>query len=285
MPALDILVQDSLSDALLADERNSSIASFITHEACKQFYNTYKSKWIPTSFIEFYFEEYKRYDFMSKNYLTPFFKKYSADDIPAIVENYYNEFYSVIKRKSNKKDQLCYYIVNNYYLQANLHDPDLLGEYDPDLYKNLGQIAKHMENHDELVTIQETYEYFMLKKIVLSHDFKKSMAKRINTESQSKVEPAISNPTLVGEQSDMPKQKGKVVKLYFPRLSLPSPYPILNEKSRINSEHRVKKFMSNDIQIKFINKYRFNGVKYKMGFIEKRKAAQKRPRRKFDFDF
>ena len=33
------------------------------------------------------------------------------------------------------------------------------------------------------------------------------------------------------------------------------------------------------------HEYKFNGVKYTVSFIEKRKAAKKPKKRKFDFDF
>ena len=90
---------------------------------------------------------------------------------------------------------------------------------------------------------------------------------------------------LVGTQTEVPNQKGKVVKVFFPKLNLPSPYPILNEKSRVNSEHRVNSILRADKQIKLTNKYKFNGVQYTVSFIEKRKAANKPTKRKFDFDF
>ncbi len=282
MQNLDIINEEG--STLLHTYTNSNIASFITHEACKKYFETFNSQWVPISFIEFYFEEYKRYDFMSKEFLTPFFKLYHTDDIPDIIQNYYNSHYSVIKRKMNKQEEIHYYIENNYFLNCDLHHSNVLGDFDPDLYRNLGFIAKHINNSDEMVTLKETYEYYMLKKTIISQDNKKNKA---NTQT---VDPLVLeekriNTQLVGSKSEIPNQKGKIVKLFFPRFNLPSPYPILLDKSRINSTHRAKRFVRVDEQIDIINTLQFVGVKYTVGFIEKRNAAKKPAKRKFDFDF
>ena len=104
-------------------------------------------------------------------------------------------------------------------------------------------------------------------------------------EGATEIKKDPSNVILEGTKTELPQQSGKVVKVFFPKLSLPSPYPILLDKSRINSDHRAKKFARTDKQVKIINNHQFNGVKYKLAFIEKRKAAKKPARRKFDFDF
>lgn len=285
---IDSITMD-IPDTLLSSQININIANFITHEACRKYYDIYQNAWVPLSFIEFIFDEYRRVDFMSPIYLTPFFAVYTPDDLPAIIESYYNSEYCLIKRKSNRKDEVCYLIDDLEYLDINLSSKDVLGVYSPELYSNLGNISSHLEKSDELLTTREIYETFMMKKIVLAHTKKieKKLESQIpnmaTTNNGNRVHKA--DTTLIGEKSEVPQLKGKVVKIYFPKLLLPSAYPTLMESSRINSSYRVKLFLSPAKEISLINKYKFNAVKYKTGFIEKRKAAKKPSKPKFDFDF
>jgi len=281
------LLQETEESTLLHTYTNANIANFITHEACQKYFNKYKNCWIPSSFIEFYFEEYRRYDFMSPEYLTPFFELYHTDDISDIIENYYYSHYSLIKKKMNKSDELHYLIdTESYYFDSILYEHNILGAFDESLYNNLGFISKHINNSDELLTIKEHYEYYMLKKIILSQDEKKTLTIKTGIkEPITTIIPKKEDAELVGLTASLPKQSGKVNKLFFPKFILPSAYPILVDKSRINSTHRAKKILKADKQINIINKKQFNAVKYSVGFIEKRMAAKKSVKKKFDFDF
>jgi len=283
----NIILEDEYESPILNSFENINIANFIIHEACKSYYSNFNKKWVPLSFINFYFEEYKRYEFLSPNYLVPFFKLYKEVDVPALIDNYYQAQYNIIVSKRTIKSQLHYLVEDNYYLHVNLADKNVLGIFDPKLYKNLDLITQHLSNSDELVSLQDNYEYYLLKQYVINSD-KNAKLNKAQTKAAiqtSEDNTTITNEVLVGTQTDLPKQKGKVFKMFFPKLNLPSPYPILNNKSRINSEHRSKKFAKVDKQIEIINHYKFNGVKYNVSFIEKRKAAKKPPKRKFDFDF
>ena len=215
---------NDLEPSLLDSQRNINIANFIVHESCQKYYNIYKSQWVPISFIEFMFEEYKRYEFISTGFLKPFFETYTPDDTTAIVENYYNSNYSLIKKKANRNDEVCYFIETRFYIEAKLSDINLLGRFDPELYKNLDHISSHMEKSDEILSLREIYENFMMRKIVLSR--KSKITPAANTTAATATESPkedLTNKVLVGSQTDMPNQKGKVVKLFFPKLSLPSP--------------------------------------------------------------
>ena len=280
----DFIDDNEYESPLLNTVRNANIANLIIHEACQTYYNIYKSTWIPLSFIDFFFEEFKRYDFMGKTFLEPFFKIYQEVDTLSLVDNYTHCHYSVIVGKKNKNNELHYKIVNNDYLQCEMYKQEYLGMFDPALYKELEFITKHLNGGDELVTTKETYEYFMLKRYVLDKDRKVEL-KEAQQKAIQEIKNDSSNIVLEGSKTELPQQTGKVVKVFFPKLSLPSPYPVLLDKSRINSDHRAKKFARTDKQVKIINQHHFNGVKYKLAFIEKRKAAKKPAKRKFDFDF
>ena len=280
-----ILEDEEYESPLLGTMRNANIANFIIHEACKKYFNLIKRKWLPLSFIDFYFEEYKRYSHMSPTFLKPFFEIYHEIDTLSLVENYYHCQYSAILGKRKIKSEQHYLLEDNYYINCNIADNDILGLFDPQLYSDLGKVSKHLESSDELVSIKENYEYFLLKRHILDEDRKVELKKAQEKAIVEAKKEEINSPILVGSQTYIPKQKGKIVKVFFPKLNLPSPYPILNEKSRINSDHKAKSVLKADKQIKLINKHKINGVKYSISFIEKRKAAKKPQKRKFDFDF
>ena len=274
--------ESEYSSPILEDLRLTNISNFIIHEACKTYFKNFNSKWIPASFINFYFEEYKRYSLLPNTFLTKFFEVYQDIDIPSLVDNYYHWHYSVIVAKKNTKTETLYLMQNSYYLNYDLHEPTVLGMFDQKLYGELGNFCEHFKNSDELVSVKENYEYYMLKKIVLQSKVKIEITP---AQKEALEQEKINNTVLVGEQTEVPEQKGKVVKIFFPKLTLPSPYPILLDKSRINSEHRIKHILRADRQLDLICKYKFNGVKYTVAFIEKRKVAKKKTKRKFDFDF
>lgn len=287
---------------LLANQRNVTIGNYIVHRACQLYFFNFHKKLMPMSFVEFYFSEFKRYDTFSVNPLLDFFKVYKPINIPEIIENYEYNFFSLITDKRKRGEEVHYKLSNSSYMYLNLSDKSMFGDYDPELYTNLDNIAKRIAESDELMSIRDLYEAFMIRKVVLARSSRRKMGSANNPKVSAvvgagggTVEPAIkdqqqtaqtiTDDMLIGSESNLPNQHGRVVRMYFPRLSLPSPYPILQDKSRINSEHRAKKFMSTDREVLLLNRVKFKQVKYKTGFIEKRKAAQKAPKRKFDFDF
>ena len=79
-------VESELS--LLSLQNNINISNFIIHEACKTYHSLYQNKWIPLSFIEFFFEEYKLYGQNKSSHLDQFFAMYSQADLTDIVSFY-----------------------------------------------------------------------------------------------------------------------------------------------------------------------------------------------------
>lgn len=271
---------------------NTSIANFICHDAVRTYYEIYQNIWIPESFFKFYINECKKYSFTSTNDIRSFFKIYKDADLYPIIMHYMNSDFSLLNRKRQRNGENIFRIDTELeYLNVSLGDDLVYGKYDKDLYTALQNISNHMHGGDELVSTKELYEKFLLKEYLTSG--KQSQAKIGNSavskvfgENQPTQQPeAKKSQVLISEKIDLPKQKGKVVKMFFPRLTLPSSYPMSLEKSRVNSEVTVNKFMSIDDQVTLINHYKFNAVKYHQSFIDKRKAAQKPAKKKIDFDF
>ena len=105
---------------------------------------------------------------------------------------------------------------NSYYLNYDLHEPTVLGMFDQKLYGELGNFCEHFKNSDELVSVKENYEYYMLKKIVLQSKVKIEITP---AQKEALEQEKINNTVLVGEQTEVPEQKGKVVKIFFPKLT------------------------------------------------------------------
>lgn len=292
-----IQIIDDITPTIFDTFTGVAISNFFCHETVKSFYNIYKETWIPESFFEFSFAEFQKYSFTSTNEIREYFKLYKKDNITSIIVNYMNSAFSLINRKRTRNGEPIYRITNELgLLDISLADEGAYGTFDKNLYSALENIAKHVRGGDELVTTKDLYEKFMLRKYLTSSSFKlakdgtvskafASTEKALGANNQKQqTEPKV-NKVLVSEKIDLPKQKGKVVKMFFPRLSLPSTYPTSQEKSRVNTEKTVRRFMNIDDQVALINHYKFNAVKYHQSFIDKRKAAQKTQKKVFDFDF
>ena len=272
-------------DDVLTDENAIKISSYITHEACRLYHQHFHNNQVPLTFIEFIFNEYKRYPYPSSSVLQEYFNNHNDDKLEIIVDTYAEEVYSVVVKKSKKPHDIYYKTNQNVYSQISIADSNFIDFTDKEISTSLNQVTHHLNNSDEILTLPELYDNYLMKKELkqLTNQHLLNKPEKYNPEIPVESE---EDTYLVGESTDLPNQKGKVVKVFFPKLTLPSPYPITaQDKSRINSDHRAKSFVKIDTQVQLMNKHKINGVKYKQAFIDKRKAAQKPPKRKFDFDF
>ena len=279
-----IYISDDEKETVLSTFENANIADFVCHEACKQYISIYRNRKIPLSYFEFMFDEFQKHSFASIKPVINFFDIYKSEDILSILENYMNNTFTLIQSKQEKHNKIYFILKKDQSLEISLSDQNVYGKNNPQLYKSLDAIRAHIENGDEMLSKKDLYERFMLRRYLVEH-FSSSLEKLETSENRASNANNISEQLLVGQATQLPDQKGKVVKMFFPKLSLPSAYPSSQEKSRVNSDYRVKKLMKVDNQITLINKYKFNNVKYKASFIEKRKLAQKPKKKKFDFDF
>lgn len=284
-----IQIIDDIKPSLFSSFKNVAISNYITHESVKTYHEVYNKTWIPESFIEFTFEEYKKYAFHSTKDIQEFFRLYSDSEISLILTNYMNSEFSIINKKRSRSGEHVYH-VDTFLGNQNLSlgDPNVNGYTNKSLYTALNNISHHIKNSDELVSIKELYEKFSLKRYLKTTEVEKqsSITPKASKVAQNEIKKETST-VLVGEKSTIPVQKGKVTKMFFPKLNLPSAFPTSQEKSRVNSEKTVRRFMKTDNQVALINKYQFNTVKYHTSFIDKRKHAQnkKSTKRKLDFDF
>lgn len=269
----------------LNNETKIKISSYITHEACRLYHEHFHNNIVPLTFIEFIFNEYKRYPYSSSPTLQEYFDNHKDTSIEPIIDSYADEVYTVINKKIKKTHETYYKTSQNVYSQISIADSSFIDFMDKDVSKTLNNVTTHLNNSDELLSLPELYDNYLMKKELKQLTNQHLLSKPEKYSPEIPIE-SEEDTYLVGESTDLPNQKGKVVKVFFPKLTLPSPYPITaQDKSRINSEHRAKTFIKIDRQVQLMNKHKINGVKYKQAFIDKRKAAQKPTKRKFDFDF
>lgn len=293
--AKTIKIIDDMKPSLFSDFKFIAISNFICHESTKTHFKLYKKLWVPETFFEFAFNEYKKYAFSATPEIKEYFKLYSDAEISSVLTNYMNSEITIIDKKKSKDGEHLYHVnKDNEYLEISLGDNEIFGFTDKKLYSALNNISNHINERDELVSIKDLYEKFLLKKYIRTselHSFELKNIKAVNRAGSQieRVQTSVNknNEVLVGEKSLVPSQKGKVVKMFFPKLALPSAYPNSQEKSRVNSERKISHLMKTDKQVALINKYKFNAVSYSRAFIEKRKFVQKdKPnKKKFDFDF
>lgn len=292
MPEIDINVINDLEEGLLTTYTRANIADYITHEACKTYYNLYNKVYIPSSFIKFFYNEYKNYVYFANNEIKKFFKLYKDEDIQMIVFNYKKDQFSLIDKQKTKNDDIYYHINVSNNLNINFADEYIYGYTNPELYKSLYRISNHIDNSDELLDKKELYQQYMMKE-ALKTDYRKSKPVKVvknntrptNTANTTQSSSGGAAPKLMGKTIELPKQDGKVAKIFFPRLNLPTSYPTSQTVSKINVKVKLGKLSKTDQTIKLINQYKFNGVKYSQKFIDKRKAAFQPPKKKFNFDF
>ncbi len=277
---------DNQEETLLSTFVNANIAEFICHEGFREYYNLYKKTWVPESYIEFTFEEYKKYASISGQDLKHFFSLYKKEDVRALIEYYLNSAFAIVDKKRERGDENYYLVSNAKYADVMLSNEGVYGKNDIGLYSMLEKVATHMVNNDENTSRKELYERYMLKNY-LKNNLKTFAAERHTNRatSTSQTQNKHSDQVLVGNSIDVPKLGGKISKLFFPKLSLPGAFPVSFEKSRINSNYRAHKFMASDREVTLVTQHKFNNVKYKKSFIEKRKAAMKPQRKNFKFDF
>ena len=266
---------------LMSDDNTTAIIVLIEN-ACAQYQKNFNKKHVPFSYIEFFMEEYLKYSNMFNVQLKQFFNKFNGLNISTedLIIRYTQSFYAQHSGINVTKEE--------HYLQfAHLITPTFANEMKnvdntniSSLTENILSICNKIEDSDELVSVIELYERFMIAKYVKDYNFIIKKQKTVETDSNKK-----ASMTLVGASlQDNYQSSGKITKIIIPKLSLPSLYPFTPDQSRIDNTKRVKLLCSPAKQIVFINKKKIVAVKYSTNFIDKRNKKVK-PKKMFDFDF
>lgn len=260
---------------------NMMVIATIFQRAISKYVSFYHKKEIPLSFVEFYINEIRNYDYMfrkeTKVFFDAFDKKIPKFDVMA--EIYKKSYFSQVKKIKMINGEK-YLIVPS--LVLNDYTADIINTSSKDVadtVSNIMKITEHINHSDEIVDYNKCYESFIISKVIKATEFKEYSGKSKvilnifdNTESESTISAARKAERLTGERLNLSKQKGKVTKLVIPKLKLPTVYPKTVTFNRFNSEYHVRNFVSASRQILILNDLKINGVSYNESFVEKRKA-------------
>ena len=260
---------------------NMMVIATIFQRAISKYVSIYHKKEIPLSFVEFYINEIRNYDYMFRKETKVFFDAFDKK-IPkfeVMAEIYRKSYFSQVKKIKIINGEK-YLIVPS--LILNDYTSDIINTSSKDVadtVSNIMKITEHINHSDEIVDYNKCYEAFIISKVIKATEFKEYIGKSKvvlnifdNSESESTISATRKAERLTGERLNLSKQKGKVTKLVIPKLKLPTVYPKTVTFNRFNSEYHVRNFVSASRQILILNDLKINGVSYSEAFVEKRKA-------------
>ncbi len=288
MIANQIYLVDLPSDeTFLSEDNNLLIITAIFQQAIEKHLSIYHERKIPLSFIEFYINEIKNYEYLFRIQTREFFERFNniAPNLE-IIANVYNKSYFAQSTKIEHIEDEIYLILERDEIIDYVSD--IINTSEKDIVSavtNILQITNHINNSDEIIPFYEIYENYMISKLIRRSEFNKYHGKsrfilNIHDNSESpEIKSAVKKAErLTSERINLAKQKGKVTKIVIPKLKLPSSYPKTVEFNRFNSKYKVNNFISASRQILILNDLKVNGVAYSSNFVEKRKAINQNNR-------
>lgn len=288
MIANQIYLIDLPSDeTFLSEDNNLLIITAIFQQAIEKHLSIYHERKIPLSFIEFYINEIKNYEYLFRIQTREFFERFNniAPNLE-IIANVYNKSYFAQSTKIEHIEDEIYLILERDEIIDYVSD--IINTSEKDIVSavtNILQITNHINNSDEIIPFYEIYENYMISKLIRRSEFNKYHGKsrfilNIHDNSESpEIKSAVKKAErLTSERINLAKQKGKVTKIVIPKLKLPSSYPKTVEFNRFNSKYKVNNFISASRQILILNDLKVNGVAYSSNFVEKRKAINQNNR-------
>lgn len=288
MIANQIYLVDLPSDeTFLSEDKNLLIITAIFQQAIEKHLSIYHERKVPLSFIEFYINEIKNYEYLFRIQTREFFERFNniAPNLE-IIANVYNKSYFAQSTKIEHIEDEIYLILERDEIIDYVSD--IINTSEKDIVSavtNILQITNHINNSDEIIPFYEIYENYMISKLIRRSEFNKYHGKsrfilNIHDNSESpEIKSAVKKAErLTSERINLAKQKGKVTKIVIPKLKLPSSYPKTVEFNRFNSKYRVNNFISASRQILILNDLKVNGVAYSSNFVEKRKAINQNNR-------
>lgn len=276
-------------ETFLSSSKNIMIIATVFQQAIGKFLDIYdKSKQIPLTFIEFYFNEIRNYDYMFRKQVKEFYETYDRvmPNFHIIAEIYVKSFYSQCTKIKNKFGQK--FLIMN---KDGLHDyiDDMVASSSKDIVSaitNLKKITEHINHSDEIIPFHKNYENYMISEIIKKAEFAEKYqgkSKVILNIFDNTAKPHVVAATkhaerLTSERINVSSKRGKVTKIVIPKLKLPTAYPKTVTFNRFNSAFKARNFISASRQILILNDMKINGVAYSTNFVEKRKALNEATR-------
>lgn len=281
----DIIFDD---DGISAEADNAGLLLIAT--ACDVFSRNFKSKDIPFSFVDFFIDEISNYSDSFNDYINAFINFYKRNQkLDLYINMYAISGFSIVKGIVTKNGYKYLQLEKNahFYLDLIIKNPRTKIELES--AKQIKQAYEDYKKCDEIKTISELYDNYLIQKFVENFNNIQKTDKKLQLKTKqegSTIPPESLDQTFIGKKNELPSQKGRVVQVNIPKFNLPLAYPIDLNNSRILSEYHVKNPVRADNMIKFLSKHRISAVGFTVGFVQKRKKlAKKKKIDKFDFDF
>jgi hypothetical protein len=269
-------------ETFLSSSKNIMVISTIFQQAIRQFVSIYSKKEVPLTFLQFYINEIRNYNYMFRKQTKDFFELYDrmTPNFDIMAEIYTKSYYSqatCVKTIRGEK----YLILKD--LDIIDYSDDMQEASDKEIVSsitNIMKITEHINSSDEIIPFHKNYENYMISQIVKKNEFNNSNSgnsKVILNIFNNEERPQIISATkraerLTSERIDISKKRGKVTKIIIPKLKLPTTYPKTVTFNRYNSKFRARNFVSASREILILNDLRINGVAYSDNFVAKRKA-------------
>lgn len=269
-------------ETFLSTSKNIMMIATIFNQAITKHIEIYGKRDIPLTFLEFYINEIKNYDYMYRKQTKEFFDEFEQfmPNMFLIAEIYSKSFFAncknIISKNGEKFLKVDSTIISDFF-------PEMIENSSKEITSaitNLKKITQHINNSDEIISFQSKYEHFMISKIISQSEFddkyygnSKFIVNIYNDEEKQQVISAARHAErLTSERINFANQKGRITKIVIPKLKLPTAFPKSSNFSRYNSKYRVRNFVSPSRMILILNDLKVNGVSYSSNFVNKRKA-------------
>ena len=268
-------------EGFLSSSQNIMAISIIFQQAFDKYLTIYKKKDVPISFIKFYIEEIKNYNYMFRKSTKDFFDAYEniKPNFDVVAKVYLKSFFSQCSSYTKRKDEQYLTLVKDYIIDYTTEMESNSSKDVAALITNIKKITEHINSNDEIFPLQRTYENYMIANIIRDKEFKNNLGKSkvilniYNNDERPEIVSATKRAErLTSERISTSNKKGKVTKIVIPKLKLPSAYPKTVTFNRFNSKYRARNFISTSREILILNDLKINGVAYSQNFVDKRKA-------------
>ena len=257
--------------------------------ACQLYRETFKSNTVPFAFVDFYIKEMQHYKTFFNTPINDFLNYYNkSENLELFIRMFTISGFNMATaiKKINGFDHLLLDPKNNFYIADFVDRPN--SEEQKDTASKLKTAYELYLTSDELKSVQELYDDYLIENFIHNYNNENHHKLKETKQQQEPSAPSekVLNTTVIGEKTELTNQKGKVVKLSIPSFALPLAYPVEKEHSRVLSDYTPKRFVYADKCIKVLNIHQISAVGFSVGFVEKRKSVNKKPKfNKFDFDF
>ncbi|MBR1943465.1 hypothetical protein IJ843_06995 [bacterium] len=268
-------------EGFLSSSQNIMAISIIFQQAFDKYLTIYKKKDVPISFIKFYIEEIKNYNYMFRKSTKDFFDAYEniKPNFDVVAKVYLKSFFSQCSSYTKRKDEQYLTLAKDYIIDYTTEMESNSSKDVAALITNIKKITEHINSNDEIFPLQRTYENYMIANIIRDKEFKNNLGKSkvilniYNNDERPEIVSATKRAErLTSERISTSNKKGKVTKIVIPKLKLPSAYPKTVTFNRFNSKYRARNFISTSREILILNDLKINGVAYSQNFVDKRKA-------------